>query len=351
MTTTTFGLFDHIEGIPGTPTHQLLRDRLDLIRTADRAGFASVHFAEHHGSDLSLAPNQDLMVAAASQITTSVRMGPMVKLLPMHHPVSLIEDMCVVDQLTEGRLDYGVGRGAVPIEHAWHRSSHRDAKERFVDTLGIIADALRTGEISSEQSRYHDFPTMPMSTRPYQEHIPFWYPGNPETAGRYGMSLMWPGPIDRRSFETYVSSWEAHRGERIRLDGPGAKPQVACSMLCAIAEREEDAVAVARRGADGLGRRTQASHRFDHTVITDDERDEVMAPLRGILAGLEMSIGLGAGTPAQITERFAGFLEGGMVDRVVLMLPTGDMTLDEARRSLDLFISEVKPELDLVTAA
>ena len=247
MPVPTFGLFDHVEGIPGTPTHRLLKDRLELFRTADQAGFASVHLAEHHGTDLTLAPNQDLLVAAASQVTSSIRMGPMVKLLPMHHPVQLIEDMCVVDQLTEGRLDYGVGRGAVPAEHAWHGSSHRDARERFVDTLGIIADALRTGEISSENSSYHDFPTMPMSTRPFQEHIPFWYPGNPETAGRYGMSLMWPGPISPEAHQLYVDSWERHRGDRIRLDGPGSRPQVASSMSVAIVEREEDALAVAPR--------------------------------------------------------------------------------------------------------
>lgn len=350
MPVPTFGLFDHIEGIPGTPTHRLLKDRLELIRTADQAGFASVHLAEHHGTDLTLAPNQDLMVAAASQVTSSIRMGPMVKLLPMHHPVQLIEDMCVVDQLTEGRLDYGVGRGAVPAEHAWHGSSHRDARERFVDVLGIIADALRTGEVSSEQSRYHDFPTMPMSTRPFQEHIPFWYPGNPETAGRYGMNLMWTGPISPEAYQLYVDSWEAHRGERIRFDGPGARPQVASSMLVAIAE-EEEAVAVARRGIDGLVRRTFAGHRFDHLVIDEAEREEVQAPLGHIVAGLEMSIGLGAGTPGQIADRFAGFLEPGMVDRVVLMLPTGDMTLAEARRSLDLFVEEVKPRLELQPAA
>jgi alkanesulfonate monooxygenase SsuD/methylene tetrahydromethanopterin reductase-like flavin-dependent oxidoreductase (luciferase family) len=259
--------------------------------------------------------------------------------------------MCVVDQLTEGRLDYGVGRGAVPAEHAWHGSSHRDARERFVDTLGIIADALRTGVISSADSEYHDFPDMPMSTRPFQEHIPFWYPGNPETAGRYGMNLMWTGPISPEAHQLYVDSWEKHKGDRIRLDGPDSRPQVASSMLVAIAEREEEALAVARRGIDGLVRRTFAGHRFDHLVIDDAEREQVQAPLKHIVAGLEASIALGAGTPAQIAERFAGLLEPGLVDRVVLMLPAGDMTLDDARRSLDLFVEAVKPQLEMGQAA
>ena len=111
MKTPTFGIFDHIEGIPGTGTQQLFRDRLDLVRMADQAGFTGFYLAEHHGTDLCMAPNQDLVIAAASQITTTIRMGPMVKLLPLHHPVQLIEDLCVLDNLTAGRLAFGVGRG------------------------------------------------------------------------------------------------------------------------------------------------------------------------------------------------------------------------------------------------
>jgi len=56
--TPTFGLFDHIEGIPGDSPTKIFKDRLDFIRTADQAGFRSFHLAEHHGTDLSMAPNQ-----------------------------------------------------------------------------------------------------------------------------------------------------------------------------------------------------------------------------------------------------------------------------------------------------
>jgi alkanesulfonate monooxygenase SsuD/methylene tetrahydromethanopterin reductase-like flavin-dependent oxidoreductase (luciferase family) len=128
--TLTFGIFDHIEDIPGTPTHRLLQDRLDLIRFADEAGFSAFHLAEHHGSELCMAPNQELVIAAASQVTTNIRLGPMVKLLPLHHPVRIVEDMCVADQLSGGRLDFGVGSGVAPIEHAWFGSDWKERRER-----------------------------------------------------------------------------------------------------------------------------------------------------------------------------------------------------------------------------
>ena len=213
MATPTFGIFDHIEDIPGTPTQRLFQDRLDLIKQADEAGFAGFHLAEHHGSDLCLAPNQEVFIAAASQVTETIRLGPMVKLLPLHHPVRILEDMCVVDQLTGGRLEFGVGRGVAPIEHYWFGSTWPESRDRFTDILGIICDALKTGEISSENSAYYDFPTIPLATKPLQDPIPFWYPGTPTVAGRHGMNLMWPGPIDQASYETYVETWHEHKGD------------------------------------------------------------------------------------------------------------------------------------------
>ena len=351
MTMTTFGLFDHIEDIPGTPTHQLFKDRLDLIRMADEAGLTAFHLAEHHGGDLCMAANQDVFVAAASQITSQIRLGPMVKLLPLHHPVQILEDMCVADQLTEGRLDYGVGRGAVPAEHGWFGSDYRQARERFTDTLGIIAEALRTGTISSENSRFYDFGPMPLYTKPYQATIPFWYPGNPVTAGKHGMSLMWPGPVDERSYEAYLEAWHAHKGDRIRLDGPDSKPRVGISMTLAITDDEQRSLDITRRAMEGLRRRTRAGHRFDDQVLdTEQELWDAQATLRQIEGALELAIQAGAGTPEQITERLAGMLAGGIVDHVALMIPTGDMTMAEAKRTLERFITDVKPQLEMQPA-
>lgn len=346
MSTPTFGIFDHIEDIPGTPTPQLLRDRLDLIKMADEAGFAGFHLAEHHGTDLCMAPNQEVFVAAASQITTQIRMGPMVKLLPLHHPVRIIEDLCIVDNLTNGRLDFGVGRGVAPIEHYWFGSNWPESTDRFEDILGIIANAFQTGEISSEHSKYYDFRTMPMATRPVQDPVPFWYPGSPVMAGRHGMNLMWPGPIDQQAYDLYVETWHAHKGDTARMDGPDSQPRVGCTMLIAIAPTEAEALDVATRGMHGLVRRTTGVHRWDVEVLGEEAADAALNPLRRILSHIDAAIEAGAGTAEQITERFAAILEQGLTDYLVLQTPTGDMTLDEARRTIEIFCADVKPALD-----
>jgi alkanesulfonate monooxygenase SsuD/methylene tetrahydromethanopterin reductase-like flavin-dependent oxidoreductase (luciferase family) len=346
MAQCTFGIFDHIEGIPGTSTQQLFHDRLELIKLADEAGLGAFHLAEHHGSDLCMAPNQEIFIAAASQITKQIRLGPMVKLLPLHHPVQIIEDMCVADQLTGGRLDFGVGRGVAPIEHAWFGTTWTESRKRFEDTLGIICDALATGVISSENSVYHDFPTVPLSTKPLQDPIPFWCPGNPVTAGRHGMSLMWPGPIDQQAYDLYAETWHKHRGDTLRVDGPDGRPRVGCTMVVAIAPTEQEALDIARRGMDGLVRRATDVHKHDHLVLPEDQCELALRPLRSILEHIEDAVALGAGTPDQIAERFAAILEPGLIDYIALQLPTGDMTFDEARRTVDLFVSDVKPQLD-----
>jgi alkanesulfonate monooxygenase SsuD/methylene tetrahydromethanopterin reductase-like flavin-dependent oxidoreductase (luciferase family) len=346
MTAPTFGIFDHIEDMPGTPTYRLFQDRLDLIKMADDAGFAGFHLAEHHGSDLCMAPNQEVFIAAASQVTKNIRMGPMVKLLPLHHPVRIIEDMCVVDQLTGGRLDFGVGRGVAPIEHYWFGSTWPESKQRFEAILGIICDALATGEISSENSPFHDFPTLPLSTKPFQNPIPFWYPGSPVTAGRHGMNLMWPGPISQQAYDLYVETWHKHKGDTMRLDGPNSAPRVGCTMVLAIAPTEDEALDIARRGMTGLLRRAHNVHKFDHLVLPEDECEAALGPLNNIMSHIEDAISAGAGTVDQIAERFTGILEPGLTDYIVLQIPTGDMTLDETKRTMDLFINKVKPQLE-----
>ena len=118
-------------------------------------------------------------------------------------------------------------------------------------------------------------------------------------------------------------------------------------MVLAIAPTEAEALDIARRGMDGLVRRAEAVHRNDRLdPVARRTARRRSALCARILAHIEDAIAAGAGTVDQIAERFAAMLEPGLIEYVALQLPTGDMTFDEARRTLELFATEVKPRIE-----
>ena len=182
-----------------------------------------------------------------------------------------------------------------------------------------------------------------MATPPVQEHIPFWYPGNPVTAGRFGLNLMaGPGPSGG------LPSCTPRAGTRTPTTTSAstrrAPARVGCTMLIAIAEDESEALEVATRGMNGLVRRTHAVHRWTSSCSARKAPTPRFGPLRKILGSIDAAIQFGAGTAEQIRDRFAEILAEGNTDYMVLQIPTGDMTFDEAKRTLDTFATKVKPD-------
>ena len=93
MAQVAFGLFDWIDR--GTaPLHQLYEERLHLLEAADADGFFCYHLAEHHATPLGMAPSPALFLTAAAQRTQHIHLGPLVYLLPLYHPLRLIEGNC-----------------------------------------------------------------------------------------------------------------------------------------------------------------------------------------------------------------------------------------------------------------
>src|ERR1700735_3297454 len=110
----TFGVFDHIDS-DGREIGATYADRLRLVEAYDRAGFYAYHLAEHHSTPLGMAPSPSVFLSAIAQRTKRLRFGPLVWAMPLHHPLRLIEEICMVDQLSGGRLEIGFGRGSVPV--------------------------------------------------------------------------------------------------------------------------------------------------------------------------------------------------------------------------------------------
>src|SRR3989454_11150317 len=115
----TFGLFDWIDR-RAAPLSEIYEERLTLLEAADAAGFFCYHLAEHHATPLGMAPSPSVFLAAAAQRTRRIRLGPLVFLLPLYSPLRLLGEICMLDHLSGGRLELGVGRGGSPYEVGDH---------------------------------------------------------------------------------------------------------------------------------------------------------------------------------------------------------------------------------------
>ena len=96
-----FGVFDHIEPVPGLRLDRIYRERLLQFERLDAAGFYAYHLAEHHTPAVhSLAPSQNVFLASVAERTRHLRFGPCVYVLPLHHPLRLIEEISMLRRTT-----------------------------------------------------------------------------------------------------------------------------------------------------------------------------------------------------------------------------------------------------------
>ena len=131
--------------LTGLPNRRQYEDRLRLIELYEWAGFHAYHVAEHHGTPLGSAPSPGLFLAAVAQRTTTRRLGPLAYPLGLYHPLRLLEEICMLDVMSGGRLELGVGRGASPYEAEFFGIEPSTAQERF--------DEARAGELFKPFSR------------------------------------------------------------------------------------------------------------------------------------------------------------------------------------------------------
>ena len=192
-----FGLFDWIDRGTG-PLHQLYEERLQLLEAAEEAGFFCYHLAEHHATPLGMAPSPALFLAAAAQRTRRIRLGPLVYLLPLYNPLRLIEEVCMLDQISNGRLELGVGRGVSPYELRYFNVDPAATREIFKETLQVLIDGMTKSRLTFE-GRHYRYSDVPMELRPLQQpYPPLWYPThNPDSvryAARHGFNFVGLGP-------------------------------------------------------------------------------------------------------------------------------------------------------------
>src|ERR1700759_3526122 len=149
------GVFDHMDR-GQAPLDRFFEERLKLVEAYDQAGFYGYHVAEHHATPLGVAPAPGIWLAAVAQRTQRLRFGPLAYLL-----IKLLEEICMLDQISGGRMLLGVGRGISPIELDYYGLDPEQTPAMYAEALEVILRGM-TNERLSFEGKFYSYRDVPM---------------------------------------------------------------------------------------------------------------------------------------------------------------------------------------------
>jgi alkanesulfonate monooxygenase SsuD/methylene tetrahydromethanopterin reductase-like flavin-dependent oxidoreductase (luciferase family) len=331
-----FGVFDHLDR-NDLPLHDLYEQRLQVIELFDRSGFYAYHVAEHHFTPLGMAPSPSVFLSAVGQRTKRLRFGTFVYALPAHHPLRVLEEICMLDHMSGGRLEIGFGRGSVPFEIAYYGQNAQERQQIYAERLELILKAFTAGTLTW-QGRYDRFENVPIEMAPLQKpHPPLWYGAHSadsaERAAQKGFNIVTnDAPGNARSIiDRYRQVWQ-------QTQNSNAVPKMGLVRFIVIAETDSDALTIAKR-AYLRWRSSFVYLSAMHGTLPD-------SPLN--VQSFDQLIGQGqafAGSVDTARVFLRKQLEISGANYLVGQFCFGDLSLSEMRRSVELFAAHVMPAL------
>ena len=331
-----FGIFDHVDE-SGAKLADLFETRLKHVEQYDRLGFRSYHVAEHHSSTLGMAPSPAVYLAAVAQRTKRLRFGPLVFVTPLYHPLRLAEEIVMLDQLSNGRLELGLGRGASPFEIAGFGVDAETTPERNREATDVILKAL-TSDVLDFDGKFYQVKKVRMAAKPLQRpHPPLWIAlidaeRAAWAAGRgANMVTLVPNPMVKPITDAFREGWKATGKPASQM------PLIGLTRHVVVADTDAKALEIAR-AAYGPWRKSMAflwewsGVDFPIPFIYPGDWDALQAMGMGI-----------AGTPATVRAYVSGLAAETGVTYLVCDPVFGSIPFGDASRSIELLAREVMP--------
>jgi alkanesulfonate monooxygenase SsuD/methylene tetrahydromethanopterin reductase-like flavin-dependent oxidoreductase (luciferase family) len=249
------GIFDHIEKSSGSANiGELYRERIAYVKHAEALGFWGYHLAEHHCTPLSVVPSPALFLAPLATHTSRIRIGPMVFLLPFYNPLRLMLEVCMLDNMSDGRFEFGIGRGVHPYEHAYYSIPTLQSTEIFEEALDVILKGFTVDQLNHKGTHFR-FDGVPVADmRPVQKPYPgLWYGAVKESsviyAAKRGLNICTNGPVEmnKRAIDKYWETRDKYWKSADDLQPHIAEPKLAVQRFVYVGDDEAQAVETARR--------------------------------------------------------------------------------------------------------
>jgi alkanesulfonate monooxygenase SsuD/methylene tetrahydromethanopterin reductase-like flavin-dependent oxidoreductase (luciferase family) len=167
-----FGMFHEFPSLPGRTESEAFDEAMEQVDAAERLGLDVMWLAELHFEPRRSVLSAPLSIASAiAARTRRMKIGIAVQVLPLCHPLRLAEEAATVDQLSHGRLIFGVGRSGVAQTYEAYGVSYAESRDRFREILDIIEQAWTKPSFSYE-GKYHRFKDVAVVPKPYQKPRP-----------------------------------------------------------------------------------------------------------------------------------------------------------------------------------
>ena len=272
-----FSIFSVVDHYPAELTRSVDRFYQELLEqavAAEELGFHGFWIAEHHFHEYGAIPRPSIWMASAAERTKTLRLGSAVTLLPLDHPLRVAEDYAMVDVLSGGRLDLGVGSGYLKHEFDGFDMTLADKRERFDESLEILTRAL-SGERFSYEGTYWNIKDVALNVLPVQKPAPpMWIAVLRNEAapfvGKRGLPIMMIPYASTENFEELANTLSSFR---TAYEGATGKSEVDLpfGMHTCIADDAKTAEAKGREAMDRYVRtRLYAKQRSFETLVEKD---------------------------------------------------------------------------------
>jgi len=345
-----FGLFFLMQRDEQWAEQAVYDGDLAQMLAAESLGYHSVWIAEHHFNDYGLCPAPPVLAAFIAARTTTLRLGMGVSLLPLHHPVDLAEQLAVLDVVSGGRLDVGIGRGGTLQDYQTFQSDRADARARVEEGIALIQQCWR-GAPFDFTGQFHSAEQVHVRPRPVQQpHPPLYVAANSEdsvlSAARLGLPTLssFFVPVDelQRRHHLYRETALAAGRSEAEVDGLERRSwgmrvvHVAPSRDEALRATEAPFMGYQRKMAVLRSNSTGGSvpNSFDRTLLR-------LRPFEEYLATGWMVIG----APDEVREGLQQYVEATGYRRVLLVMALPGIETALALRSMRLFANEVAPAM------